>query len=164
VLKAEGFYNAKVFSTSTASRGTEVHLLTQKIDECSTTLKNCSMHPLYAYALAWEKFKSEIGAKILQCEVMVGGKEAGYAGTIDRVAEIQGNSYILDIKSGAKMPWHAIQLAGYKQLIGKPVRRMCVYLKNTGKYSVFECKDRYDETVWKAALISYKWKQENVCK
>ena len=162
VLKAEGFYNAKVFTDGSASRGTQVHLLTQQIDEGSTTLKSCSLHPLYAYALAWDKFLNDTGATILFCEVMVGGTDQGCAGTVDRIARIRGQEYVLDIKSGAPMPWHAIQLAGYKYLLGKPLRRMCVYLKDTGKYRANECKDRYDDTVWKAALISYRWKKENV--
>ena len=162
VLKAEGFYDPRVFNEGAANRGTLIHLITQQIDEGSTTLKNCSLHPLYAYALAWDKFKHDTGAEILDCEIMVGGTIQGCAGTVDRVAMIMGNEYILDIKSGAPMPWHAIQLAGYKYLLGKPVRRMCVYLKDTGKYRANECKNRYDETVWKAALISYRWKKENV--
>ncbi len=162
VLKAEGFYNVKVFTDGAAIRGTDVHLITQQIDEGSTTLKSCSLHPLYPYAFAWDKFLNDTGATILFCEIMVGGKEQGCAGTVDRLVRIRGQHYVLDIKSGAAMSWHAIQLAGYRHLLGKPLRRMCVYLKNTGKYTVVEHKNRYDETVWKAALISYRWKKENV--
>ena len=162
VLKAEGFYDPRVFAEGAASRGTEVHLITQKIDEGLAGPKTYRLHHLYAYTLAWQKFKQDIGAEILQCEVMVGGKDVGCAGTVDRFTRIRGKEYILDIKSGAAMPWHAIQLAGYKCLSGAPRGRMCVYLKDTGKYSVSEHKNRYDETVWKAALISYRWKKENV--
>ena len=171
VLKAEGFYDPRVFAEGAASRGTEVHLITQKIDEGLAGPKTYRLHHLYAYTLAWQKFKQDIGAEILQCEVMVGGKDVGCAGTVDRFARIRGELYVLDIKSGVKLPWHAIQLAGYKYLakdlsvsncFEKRMRRMCVYLKDTGKYRADECKDRYDETVWKAALISYRWKKENV--
>ena len=84
VLKAEGFYNAKIFTDGSASRGTEVHLITQGIDEDSADLKSYNLHPLYAYVLAWEKFKSDIGAEILDCELIVGGTDQGCAGTVDR--------------------------------------------------------------------------------
>ncbi|KKK58847.1 hypothetical protein LCGC14_3040300 [marine sediment metagenome] len=163
VLKAEGFYDPRVFAEGVANRGTEVHLITQKIDEGLAGPKTYRLHHLYAYTLAWQKFKQDIGAEILQCEIMVGGKEAGCAGTVDRIALIRGQQYVLDIKSGAAMSWHAIQLAGYKCLLNNlSPRRMCVYLKNTGKYTTFVHANRYDETVWKAALISYRWKKENV--
>ncbi len=162
ILKAEGFYDPRVFNEGAADRGTLIHLITQQIDEVKKGVKDFGLNPLYAYALAWDKFKTDTGAEILDCEIIVGGKEQGCAGTVDRVALIRGQEYVLDIKSGVPMPWHSIQLAGYKYLLGKPLRRMCVYLKDTGKYRADECKDRYDETVWKAALISYRWKKENV--
>ncbi len=160
ILGAEGFYNPKVFTEGSADRGTEVHLLTQQMDEGTKTLKDFMLHPLYSYAEAWEKFKKDTGAKIIGIEVLVGGRDLGSAGTLDRFALIRNPEYILDIKSGQKMPWHKIQLAGYKYLSRRTCRRACVYLKPTGKYEFVEHSDRYDETVWKAALISYRWKKE----
>jgi len=160
VLGAEGFYNPKMFPEGAADRGTEIHLITQQLDEGEKDLKDFTLHPLYPYALAWDKFKRDTGADILFCEVMVGGRDKGCAGTVDRFARIRGQEYIIDIKSGAKFPWHAIQLAGYKYLSDRSYRRACVYLRDTGKYEFVEHADRYDETVWKAVLISYRWKKE----
>ena len=160
ILGAEGFYNPKVFTEGSADRGTEVHLLTQQMDEGTKTINALMLHPLYSYAEAWMKFKRDTGVEILFCEVMVGGKDLGAAGMVDRFAKIRGQDYILDIKSGQKMPWHGIQTAGYKYLSRRPCRRAYVYLKPTGKYEFTEHGDRYDETVWKAALISYRWKKE----
>ncbi len=162
VLKAEGFYNPQVFTEGAADRGTFIHLMTQQVDQGTKGLKDFNFSQLYAYALAWNQFKNDVGADILDCELIVGGTDQGCAGTVDRLARIRGKEYVLDIKSGAVMPWHAIQLAGYKYLLGKPVRRMCVYLKDTGKYRAAECKNRYDETVWRAALVSYRWKKEHL--
>ena len=160
ILGAEGFYNPLVFTEGAADRGTVVHLITQQLDEGKKTLKNFMLHPLYSYAEAWEKFKRDTGAEMLGIEVMVGGKDLGAAGRLDRFAVIRTLEYILDIKSGQKMPWHGIQTAGYKYLSRRTCRRACVYLKPTGKYEFIEHGDRYDETVWKAVLISYRWKQE----
>ena len=160
ILGAEGFYNPKVFTAGSADRGTEVHLLTQQMDEGKKTLNTLMLHPLYSYAEAWDRFRRDTGVEILFCEVMVGGKDLGAAGMVDRFAKIRGAEYILDIKSGQKMPWHAIQLAGYKYLSRRACRRACVYLRPTGKYEFIEHSDRYDEMVWKAALISYRWKKE----
>ncbi len=162
ILKAEGFYDPRVFAEGAANRGTLIHLITQQVDEGTKGLKDFGLNPLYPYTVAWDKFKTDTGAEILDCEIIVGGTIQGCAGTVDRVVRIRGQEYVLDIKSGVPMAWHAIQLAGYKYLLGKPLRRMCVYLKDTGKYRANECKNRYDETVWKAALISYRWKKEHL--
>ena len=160
ILKEEGGYNPRFFTPGSAGRGQEIHLITQQLDEGEKTLEDFALHQHYPYALAWEKFKQDTAAEIHFCEVRVGNTKDGCAGTVDRFARIRGQEYIVDIKSGGEMPWHAIQLAGYKYLVHRPVRRMCVYLKNNGKYKAIEHEDRYDETVWKAVLIWHRWKQE----
>jgi len=160
ILGAEGFYNPKVFTAGSADRGTEVHLITQQLDEGTKTFDSFLLHPLYSYAEAWEKFKRDADVEIILCEVIVGGKDLGAAGMLDRIAKIRGQEYILDIKSGQKMSWHGIQTAGYKYLSRRTCRRACVYLKPTGKYEFVEHGDRYDEVVWKAVLITHRWKKE----
>ena len=161
ILKDEGFYNPRRFTPGSADRGTEIHLITQQLDEGEKTLKDFTVHKYYPYALAWETFKQDTGAEIHFCEVVVGGVQYGCAGTVDKLASIWSYEYIIDVKSGAEMAWHAIQTAGYKHLSHRPARRMCVYLKSNGKYKPVKHDDRYDETVWKAALISHRWKQEH---
>ena len=162
ILKEVGFYFFDSRYKGAATRGTEIHLLTQQLDEGDKTLQDFALHKYYPYALAWEQFKQDTGAEIHFCEVVVGGKEHGCAGMVDRLARLGGREFILDIKSGAKMAWHAIQLAGYKSLTGKPYYRACVYLKNTGKYEFVEHKDRYDETRWKAAKIIHRYRGEHL--
>ena len=160
VLAAEGFYDPRQFAPGSADRGTGVHLITQLLDEGMRELASYTLDPLYPYALAWEKFKQHTGAEFIGIEVMVGGKELGAAGMVDRFAEIRRKLWLLDIKSGYKMAWHPIQTAGYKYLSRRSCRRGSVYLKDTGKYELVEHAERYDEVVWKAALITHRWKRE----
>lgn len=162
VLAAEGFYNPRQFTEGSADRGTEIHLITQLLDEGKKELADYTLNPLYAYALAWEKFKEDTGAEFVGIEVTVGGRDMGAAGMVDRFAEIRGQLWILDIKSGVKMLWHPIQTAGYKYLSRRTCRRGSIYLKHTGKYELVEHTERYDEVVWKAALITHRWKLEYV--
>ena len=89
ILAAEGFYNPKQFTEGSANRGTEIHLVTQLLDEGKKTLADYTLDQFYPYALAWEKFKEDTGAEMLGIEVMVGGKDKGCAGTLDRLAVIR---------------------------------------------------------------------------
>ena len=80
VLKAEGFYDPRVFKEGAANRGTLIHLMTQQVDEGTKRLEDFNLNPLYGYVLAWDKFKTDIGAEILDCEIIVGGTDQGCAG------------------------------------------------------------------------------------
>ncbi len=160
VLAAESFYDSRQFTKGSADRGTEIHLITQLLDEGKKQLEDYTLDPLYAYALAWERYKKDTGAQIIGIEVLVGGKELGAAGTVDRFVEVKGQLWLLDIKSGVKMAWHPIQTAGYKYLSRRTCRRGSVYLRDTGKYELVEHTERYDEVVWKAALITHRWKKD----
>jgi hypothetical protein len=51
------------------------------------------------YLDAWKKFKTEMDVKILACEMRVFHDKFWFAGTLDRIAMIGGEKYILDIKT-----------------------------------------------------------------
>ena len=54
------------------------------------------------------------GFDVLQVEVCVFGRDLGYAGTIDAIAERNGKYYILDVKTGARLGGAiAAQLSAY---------------------------------------------------
>jgi hypothetical protein len=96
---------------------------------------------VYPYLKAWEQFKSDVGKiKWLLIEEPMGSK-AGYSGTPDRIAEINGKIVLIDIKSGQHELWHGFQLAAYaraaKETFGIDVQeRRVVRVKNNCKYIV----------------------------
>jgi hypothetical protein len=79
-----------------AARGTAVHRILELYD--MGQLAEC---PEWAteYLDAWKKFKTEMDVKILACEMRVFHDKFWFAGTLDRIAMIGGEKYILDIKT-----------------------------------------------------------------
>jgi hypothetical protein len=93
------------------------------------------------YLTAWRDFKKTTGVEVLASEMLVFNADLGYAGTLDRIVKAsgfnQGRALLLDLKSGAKCPWHRLQVAGYWLCMADT--RMdagCLYLKKTGKWSL----------------------------
>lgn len=124
-----------------AERGTEVHLATQKLDESGTVEITEQIAPyIEAYALFLREHKVEW----LYIEKAIAHPELLYAGTIDRVGEVDGKTTILDIKtnSAIKKPLVKAQLNGYQKLagtIGMNVERLCcLQLMKNGKYRLYD--------------------------
>lgn len=121
------------FPPGSAERGTAVHLATQFDDE--GTLDESTLDPVIVpYLLAWRRFKVEMGfhpLNIEQRKAQIG--TPSFAGTIDRVARINGAPWILDIKTGVATDADPLQLAGYSLL--KPGYWTAnVYLTDSGTY------------------------------
>jgi hypothetical protein len=144
-----------------AARGTAVHRILELYD--MGQLAEC---PEWAteYLDAWKKFKTEMDVKILACEMRVFHDKFWFAGTLDRIAMIGGEKYILDIKTtSAVMGAHSIQTAAYslayrKQSKERAINRCSVYVWVGGKYQFIQHKGKGDESVFLAALQVHNWK------
>jgi hypothetical protein len=90
--------------------------------------------------------------EVLAVEEIIGGRDVGVAGTIDRLVRLGGSTYILDLKSGDPASWHRLQLAGYIYASKAQHGRLCVYLNALGMYRVKEFGDPEDESVFLSAL------------
>lgn len=139
-----GLINADWFTAEAAERGQAVHMAAQYIAQ--NDLDRASIDPrISGYVAAIDRFVSETGFEFLQTEFIVEHKRFKFCGRCDgkgfmNVAGARRVVYI-DHKTGAKLAWHRLQAAAYvgadtqsDGLIFAP--RVCVYLKNNGRYSL----------------------------
>ncbi len=171
-LKLCGLIDDAFFSEESARRGTFVHLLTQYADEGA--LDPTSVDPrLVPYAEAWEAWKRDVGFLAIHVpELPVASVVLGYATCIDRVGIIAttptDRRIVLNLKSGASQPWHALQLAGeavaYSETYGVRLgllERATVQLKPDGTYRFNRYEDRRDFDVWRGVAMLAAWRESH---
>jgi hypothetical protein len=128
-MRAEGGPNAAVNWLKTipdyardkaADRGTQVHLLAEQIVRGG---EPDVPEELAGHVSAYRTFLRRWSPRFLAVEQMVCSLTHGYAGTCDAIADIGGERWLLDIKTGNGIyPEAALQLAAYgaAQFIGRP--------------------------------------------
>ena len=128
-MRAEGGSNAAVTWLKTipdyardkaADRGTQVHLLAEQIVRGGDPEVP---EELAGHVNAYRAFLRQWSPRFLVVEAMVCSLTHGYAGTADSVADIAGERWLLDIKTGNGIyPEAALQLSAYgaAQFIGRP--------------------------------------------
>lgn len=105
-------------------KGSRVHAMTERYDngeevslltddgEIGMSLAEWGMFEKYV------EFRNRFPAQIISVEQNVVSSKLGYAGTLDRIIELNGKTILLDIKtSGAVYPHYWLQLAAYEQLL-----------------------------------------------
>jgi hypothetical protein len=161
VLTAEGFIDRTFFTDYGRERGTMVHKATA-LDDMGA-LDEDSIDPiLVPYLEAWRAFKRDSRIEIVNIEEPLYHKTYLFAGTPDRIGELNGKWAIIDIKH-VSLPWAALQLSAYGILDNlTTAKRLAVELNGNGKYSVREYTDRKDKDIFLAALACYQWKKINL--
>ena len=96
--------------------GTLVHHCTEADDK---GVERPIEHMTGAYRCAdlWQKWLKDRNAKVIEIEIGVVNAEWWYAGRVDRIVEIAGKNYIIDIKSGALATKGRYQCAGYQMAL-----------------------------------------------
>jgi hypothetical protein len=156
-LQESGLVNTSFYTDEHALRGTLVHRTLQYLDD--DDLVESSVPPqLEGYVQAYRAFLRENDpGPILVNEQQFCDPVLGFAGTIDRIRVINGAVTILDIKTGFPCAWHGLQLAAYQQLARlhgfTATKRVGLYLKPYGAYTVTPYTDRSDWDVFRAALL-----------
>lgn len=146
---------------SAAQRGTAVHKMLEFYDK-GTLDESTVSDDLVGYLIQWKKFLNEMNVQIFENEKRLFSSKYFYAGTLDRVAEMNGKETILDIKTG--VPWmsHPVQLSAYDLAYNEDRRRkmdrMCVYLK-PDNFKLKSYKDRNDSDVFLGALNIFNFKR-----
>lgn len=148
--------------------GTSVHSWTVEVDQVEAT----SIPPDHKFPSedickcgdAWSQFKKDYNVQILHTELPVYCHSKEYAGTIDRVAMIDGKLTIIDIKTGNPGRVAGLQLAGYAHAYFEdqgemPRRLIAVQVLSTGQYKVSEYDLTLHSRVWSAAMTVYAWKE-----
>lgn len=163
VLKEAGYQGEGMYKPEYAERGTAVHYYTEMIDKGEF---NYSMaKPEYlSYVAAYEWFLDEHDFKPEQIEEKYFSHEHLYAGTVDRVGEIDGVPCLLDVKTGFYAKWHHVQLAAYDMLVfpqDEIVRfKYDLYLTSDGMYKLKQSEKAGQEKAFLDALGAYWYKHE----
>lgn len=131
------------------ARGTKVHKATELLDKYGKV--ECDEETV-PYVQAYIKWRKDFGIdsdKISEIESAYGNAELGYAGTIDRVFYVDGEYWLVDIKTSStpqKRIWDAC-LNGYKMLWEKenPDKKISkmfdLHLKKDGTYKPLDVPD-----------------------
>ena len=167
VLKAEGFINIRNVKPEDLQRGGYVHLMTHYYD--TVGLDEDSIDPeLRGYLDGYKKFKEDTGFRVNLSEEPMYHAHHRFAGTPDKNGEMRGKPSIIEEKTGAIMPYTAIQTAAQELLWnanGGPelgtVNRYGLRLFPNGKYKLESFKDRVDRAIFLNALTLYTWKRNH---
>lgn len=162
ILEAAGIIDTRWFKEGARNRGIEVHEDLQMIDDGMVSEDDFKDDPYYGYLLAYGAFKEESGIKLSAVEQIVVNEDYRYCGTLDRVGEINSETWIIDIKTGNKYYYHGAQLAAYYLASGLDKARLAtVNITVEGKYKLHEwnLSDNLDK--WLSALNLYNWKNSN---
>lgn len=165
VLKAAGLVETRHHTEGSANRGSEIHEATSLIDQGVMSIDDWKDDDIHPYLFAWEKFKKESGAEVVEIEQLLYHETLRYATMVDRVLKGSAGRFIVDIKTGPPQSWHGIQLASNTALTGLK-ERVIVELKRKGDYRIhFGWKDtKYTERIWDqlwlSAVTLYHWREQ----
>ena len=156
VLKRSGIVDTRWFNPEARTRGSYVAQATELHDRGILDYGDLDV-ALRPYVDAWGRYLRDSRADIFGIETRVFCPHYRFAGTLDRLANINGSETIIDIKTGAAPAWHALQLAGYAECFETPLLRIGVVLKPNGRYTVHEYRSTEDRTHFLAALTVAGW-------
>lgn len=113
------------------------------------------------YLEAFRRFRDDQALMPLNIELMVWSDPMAIAGTLDMKAIIgkERDQWLIDWKTGAKAPWHAVQTAAYAWLLKERPRRAAVYLRDDATYSLDEHDDPMDYSGWEGAINVAAWRK-----
>jgi hypothetical protein len=152
ILKRVNLIDKAGFSREAAAFGSAIHEASALIDRGEKTLENYATFDTYKYLEAWCLFKEHHRVQILEIERILGSVEVGCAGTIDRLALVEGLLCVVDLKSGKEKPWHSVQLAGYVYAMQGHCARVAVYLTRHGWFTLEQFQEDRDGRVFKGSL------------
>jgi len=143
-------------------KGTAVHAVTQYYDK--GTLDEDTIDPQIAgYLESWKRFRMDQDYMPIYYELFLHDPVMLYAGTLDRLP-------LLDLKSGAYVPWHSLQMAAYWNLArvngyqAECLQPMGVYLQEDGgtpkvkTYTQTEMRQEFKSFC--SFLDTIRWKRE----
>ena len=148
-----------------AAFGTAVHACTELYDQ--DDLDPFSVEDDWLpYMAGWEGFRKDRKPEIIAIELRLACSK--YAGTIDRIMRIDGELWVIDIKTTCELHAHVgVQLAAYAALAEKHlgtkerIRRGAVQLRDDGGYRLREYTHLNDETCFAGLLGIFYWGQSH---
>jgi hypothetical protein len=165
VIKSAQLVDGRWFGDEHRLRGQIIHIACALWDRGN--LDDSPLEPdLLGYVEAWKRFRAETKFEPLQIEEARFHQLLRYAGTIDRVGVRMRYRIVLDIKTGEVMPWHAIQLAAYANLLESPMsyERWTVGLRPDATYKIHvspKAEFGADLAVFASALTIHNYKRRH---
>jgi len=123
ILEAVGITSSRYYKPGAAERGTAVHKMLEDYDVLGVPGEGLFFE-------AYLSFLKRAEPKIIAIERFVFVEDPRYGGTLDRVMEIDGVTYVVDFKTGWPASWHEVQLAAYARAYGAVDRIAALYLKD----------------------------------
>lgn len=116
------------------------------------------------YVDGFKKFCADLSPRFIRVEQRLHHARLHYAGTLDLVAEILSNDWLIDIKTTVEIkPVAGLQTAAYNAMLPKPAKhRGVLQLKADGSYKLREFEDPSDWVVFQSLLNVHNWKSKNV--
>jgi len=147
IIKAAGKIDDRFYNADARDRGSAVHQFCERYADGFRIDNRDNPLAAYEYVNSFAAWMSDYHVFTLSTECQVYHKINGkaYAGTYDILADVNGKTVLIDIKTGGRMKWHAVQLAAYAMahpVVGGVVNVFAVnpdalavlYLQAGGKY------------------------------
>jgi hypothetical protein len=149
---AVGLEKAVEVQLDSSERGTRVHKACEDLANGDDAVCMEEELPCVVGFVNWfNKHQPEI----IETELFVISKYYGFAGTVDLVCKIDGELWIIDLKTGSTQPSHGLQLKAYQQayseMTGLEGRMGVLRLTDKTKQGYSRVKE-YDEPLF-AVLI-----------
>jgi hypothetical protein len=119
------------------------------------------------YFDGWRRFMREKQPKIIACELRVYHTTYRYAGTLDLLAEVDGELTVIDTKSTAAMsPVTALQTAAYTEAycferdLPRNLKRAALHLTADSDYRLHHYRNPMDFTVFLGLRNFLSWREQ----
>lgn len=151
---------------SASEIGNVVHALCERIVNGEDVQYDTLAEDVKPFIDAFNQFLADWSPAFLETEAFVASRKYGYAGTLDGIMSLDGQVYIMDIKTGRSLhPEVGLQLAAYARadFIGRasgeeselpavhPDKGLVLHLR-PGKYGLYSC--RIDNTTFDMFLAA----------
>ena len=160
-------------STTAMDRGSRIHASIESVLRREPTIVDPRDEPAVDGARAWlNQQATENGLRPLEVEAFLINERLGYGGTLDLIAEIAGETWLLDWKTGKSVAWpsgevyedHRLQLAAYANAefiakIGDPERHPLPLIQRYGIVHVTDGGTR----LYPAAVTDLNWNAFRAC-
>lgn len=154
-----------------ADRGTRVHAYCEFFDNGVLDESSAEFdEEVRPYLEGWKQFCADSKFSSIHNEERLFHSKLMYAGTMDRMGEVNGELSIVDIKTSAVLkPAIGLQLVAYGMALKHcfpeyedvKFKRYAVQLKKDGGYRLQKYDDETDATAFVSALNTYNWMKKH---
>lgn len=164
IFKGLGLIDTTFMTEEGAERGKRRHLLLEEYDK-GTLDWNILPEDLHILS-GWVEFIEDTGFESTSIELPVYHRLFHFAGTPDRVGVLAEKTWVIDIKTGSRQPWHELQTAMYALAYADTMQtdipeRGTVYLRQAKKkgyrFVPAETEHILDSAV--SIIEAYHWQQ-----